>query len=141
MAILQHFKPRRSQCNWRWFRIYLPTYHSISQLELVKYTCIYCGPLLDRLNWCKHNNLAKKSTVGLISVVESLRLQSSRLFCSWHHHGSFNAFLQKVILPEGSTFWLINPVELTRYRHLSFSLVGIVKTENDFFSLKDSLQT
>ena len=114
--------------------------------------------LPGRLNWCEHGSLAEKGTVWLIYVVESLRLQSYRLFCSWHHRGSFNAaggfetwvhiyhansqlseifphaFFQKALLPEGRTFLLINPIELTRCRHLSLSVVGIVKT--DFFSLK-----
>ena len=54
---------------------------------------------------------------------------------------SSHAFFQKAILSEGRTFWLINPVELTRCHRLSFSVVGIVKTEKDLFSLKDSLQT
>ena len=54
-----------------------------------------------------------------------------------HMHSSRKPSCQKV----RRTFCLINPIELTRCRHLSYSVVGIVKTEKDFFSLKDSLQT
>ena len=45
---------------------------------------------------------------------------------------SLHAFFRKAILPEGSTFWLINPVALTRCRNLAYSAVGIIKTERRF---------
>ena len=81
----------------------------------------------------------------------------------WHHHGSLNAVgggfetcvhiyhansllseisphaffpgkpsCQKVVL----LLWLINPVELTRCRHLFFLVVGIIKIEKEFLFLK-----
>ena len=33
MAILQRFKPRKSQCNGKWLRIYLHTYYSILRVS------------------------------------------------------------------------------------------------------------
>ena len=86
------------------------------------------------------------SVVGIITDV-SMQLGGFET-CVYIYHAnsqlseiSPHAFFQKAILPEGRTFCLINPIELTRCRHLSYSVVGIVKTEKNFSSLKDSLQT
>ena len=102
--------------------IYLQTCHSLSQVSK-----IYLHLLLPLLPADRTGaNLAiwqKKSTVWLIC------LPSSRLFCCWHHHLSFNvvgggfetcvhiyhansllsgisphAFFLRAILPEGRTF-------------------------------------
>ena len=78
------------------------------------------------------------SVVGIITDV-SMQLRGFETCVHIYHANSQlseispHAFFQKAMLPEGRTFCLINPSELTRCRHLSYSVVGIVKTEKDFF--------
>ena len=65
---------------------------------------------------------------SLIGTITDLSMQLGGLETSIHiYHAnsqlseiSPHAFFQKAILPEGGTFCLINPVELTRCRHLSY---------------------